>query len=313
MSTASAQDWLKGQQQYWDSWFDQQRKFFGGESQGAGASFAGPQGQWAELLKVWQSAVSGTGQNAPDLGAFQQQFTKAGETYLNMMQQFYQGTGQAKTLEQMTKEWAESLQKFFSGAVDGKGFSANGFSGFAKDPLSAVDPLNFFASFPGIGYTREKQEQLSHLYQQWSEFEAKFREYNNSMGKVGLEAVQKFQAYVANPPQDAAPLTSLKEVYAKWVDICEEIYAKYAMTEEYTTVYGEVVNALMGFKKQQSKMLDDAMDQLNLPTRAEVDSLHERLHALRREVAALKAELKPKAPKVKPDATKDTTKQGKKS
>jgi polyhydroxyalkanoate synthesis regulator phasin len=306
MSTASAQDWFKGQQQYWDSWFDQQRKFFAGASPGAAPSFSGPQGQWAELLKVWQSAVSGTGQNAPDLGAFQQQFTKAGETYLNMMQQFYQGTGQAKTLEQMTKEWAESLQKFFGGAMAG----GKDFSGFAKDPMSAVDPLNFFASFPGIGYSREKQEQLNHLYQQWSVFEAKFREYNNSMGKVGLEAVQKFQAYVANPPQGAEPLSSLKEVYAKWVDICEEIYAKYAMTEEYTTVYGDVVNALMSFKKQQNKMLDDAMDQLNLPTRAEVDSLHERLHALRREVAALKAELKPKAPKAKPEAT---TKQGKKS
>ena len=206
-----------------------------------------------------------------------------------MMQQFYQGTGQAKPLDQMTKEWADNMQKFFSGTMM-----------TGKDPFAAMDPLNFFASIPGIGYTREKQEQLNHLYQQWTDYEAKSREYTSSLSKVGLEAVQKFQEYVANPPKDAAPLTSLKEVYAKWVDICEGIYAKYAMTEEYTTLYGEVVNALMTFKKQQNKITDEMMDQMNLPTRAEVDSLHERLHALRREVAALKASLKPKSTVVKP-------------
>ncbi len=292
-TTSSAQqnnDWLNSQQQYWDGWFEQQRKFFG--NVGGAAPSTGPQAQWAELLKTWQGAVSGTEQPTANTAAFQQYFTKAGETYLNMMQQFYQGTGQAKPLDQMTKEWTDNLQRFFSGAAQTGNMGA-GNMGAGKDPFAAIDPLNFFASIPGIGYTREKQEQLNHLYQQWQDYEAKSRDYTASMSKVGLEAVQKFQEYVANPPQDAAPLTSLKEVYTKWVDICEGIYAKYAMTPEYTKLYGEVVNALMAFKKQQNKIIDEAMDQFNLPTRAEVDSLHQRMHDLRREVMALKAALKP--------------------
>jgi class III poly(R)-hydroxyalkanoic acid synthase PhaE subunit len=248
-------------------------------------------------------------ERATDMGAYQQYFAKTGETYLNMMQQFYQGTGQAKSTEQMTREWTENMQKFFTGAAQ-----------TGKDPFTALDPLNFFASFPGIGYTREKQEQLNHLYQQWSDYEAKSREYSASMAKVGLEAVQKFQEYVANPPAGTAPLTSLKEVYAKWVDICEVIYAKYAMSEEYTRVYGEVVNALMAFKKQQSKITDELLDQFNLPTRAELDSLHQRMHELKREVMALKAAAKqprtaaaPAAEKRAPKApSAPTAKKGKK-
>ena len=294
MATASSaqqnNDWLNSQQQYWDGWFEQQRKFFG-TAGAAPSGFQGPQAQWAELLKTWQGAVSGNEQPAPDMHAFQQYFTKAGEGYLSMMQQFYQGTGQAKPVDQMTKEWTDNLQKFFSGAAQTGNMGA-GYMGGAKDPFSAMDPLNFFASIPGIGYNREKQEQLNHLYQQWQAYEAKSRDYTASLSKVGLEAVQKFQEYVANPPKDAEPLTSLKEVYTKWVDICEGIYAKYAMTEEYTTLYGEVVNALMAFKKQLNKIIDESMDQFNLPTRAEVDSLHQRMHDLRREVMALKAALK---------------------
>jgi class III poly(R)-hydroxyalkanoic acid synthase PhaE subunit len=309
-STQQSSDWFSSQQQYWDTWFEQQRKFFGAAgatspSFGSASGFQGPQEQWAELLKTWQSALAGN-EKTTDTEVLQHYFTKAGETYLNMLQQFYQGTGQAKTLEQMTKEWTDNLQKFYTGTAQ-----------TGKDPFSALDPLNFFASFPGIGYTREKQEQLNHLYQQWSDYEVKAREYNASMAKVGLEAIQKFQEYVANPPKDAEPLTSLKEVYTKWVDICEGIYAEYAMTEEYTQLYGEVVNALMTFKKQQNKLIDDLVDQVNLPTRTEIDSLHQRVHALRREVAALRAELKGAPPKAaaKPAAkatAKPAAKKGKK-
>ncbi len=311
--TSSAQqntDWFGSQKQYWDSWFEQQRNFFG-----AAAPQQGPQAQWAELLQTWQKILSG-GQEAgkmADVAQFQQFFTRAGESYLDMMQKFYQGTGQAKPLNDMVQEWVEGLQKAFTGQTDFSGMP--GFSSAAwggKDPFAAMDPLNFFASMPGIGYTREKQEQLNHLYQMWEEYQAKARDYTASMSKVGLEAAQKFQDYVANPPEGAAPLTSLKEVYAKWVDICEDIYARYAMTEEYTRLYGEVVNALMAFKKQQNAVLDEVLDQFNMPTRAEVDSLHKRLHALQREVAELKAALKPAVKtKGKPAAKAESVKSAK--
>lgn len=301
-STAGS-DWMKSQQQYWDSWFEQQRNAFGALGQ-ATTGGHGPHGLWNDFFREWQGAISG-GQQAPNADSFSQYFVKAGETYMNMLQQFYQGTGQAKPLDQMTQEWTDSLQKFFSGNLQPGNFQ------FGKDPLSALDPLGFFASMPGIGYTREKQEQMNHLYQQWAEYERKSRDYNAGMAKVGLEAVQKFQEYLANPPKDKEPLKSLKEVYTKWVDVCEEIYAAYAMTEEYTTLYGEVVNALMNFKKQQNKALDDMVEQFNLPTRQEVDSLHERLHALRRDnlqmkkdIAALQGGKKSPAPaklvKIKP-------------
>ncbi|MCK4946452.1 MAG: hypothetical protein KAS59_09340, partial [Alphaproteobacteria bacterium] len=111
----------------------------------------------------------------------------------------------------------------------------------------------------------------------------------------GMEAVQHFQDFLINPPEGHDPLTSLKGVYAKWTDVCEEIYAKYAMSDEYVARYGEVVNALMAFKKKQNELADDMMEQFNLPTRKELDSLHERFHALRRDNLQLRkdvAELK---------------------
>ncbi|MFH1159281.1 MAG: poly(R)-hydroxyalkanoic acid synthase subunit PhaE [Pseudomonadota bacterium] len=314
--SAPSNDWFRTQQHYWDAWLEQQRKSFCEQGQMSPCFQGG--GPWIDLFKEWQNALSG-GQKVPDVTVFQQQFTRAGEMFLNMMQKFSQATGQAKPIDQMMMEWADSLQRFFSGALasntrpfdasEGQRVFMDTLSrsgqmlssmlqsgGTGKDPFSACDPLGFFSSMPGVGYSREKQEQLSQLYTQWGEYQRKARAYDAGMSRVGMEAVQHFQDFLVNPPEGQEPLTSLKDVYAKWTDICEDVYAGYAMSDEYVTLYGDVVNTLMAFKKKLYELADDMMEQFNLPTRKEIDSLHERLHTqrrdnlqLRKDIAELKA------------------------
>lgn len=283
-------DWFQAQKDYWDTWFQSQRRAFGEAT------------PFSSLMQEWQRILSS--QNIPNTGIFMQQFTKAGAPFFDMMQQYYQATGQAKPLDEMTREWTSKLNEFYKNIFQGSTQpfdTAETYKRFqslwnfpqagamhTQDPFAALDPMGFFAAMPGIGYTREKQEELGALYKQWVEFERRTRDYNAAMAKVGMDALQKFQDYLANPPKDAPPLQSLKAIYGKWVDVCEDVYAKYAMSKEYTDLYGEVVNALMAFKKQQSEIVDQMMAQMNLPTRAEVDSLHKRVHELRREVSELK-------------------------
>jgi class III poly(R)-hydroxyalkanoic acid synthase PhaE subunit len=355
--SAPGADW----QQYWDNWFQGQRTLFDQQIKSA----ADLQGQWAGLFKEWQSSLS---PSQPHAGAYQQFFAQAGQQYLDMMQSFYNQSGQNKPVGEMTSEWLRGLQQFFltmlqsntqpfdineayknvteafqkggsawshafgqggpfasawnpqgwnawQGGQQGfganmwnaQGWGAPGLNTSAWNPqaaMNAFDPFGFYASLPGIGYTREKQDAWNDLYKRWIAFNAEVRKYNGAMAQVGLEAVHKFQDYVSNPPQGTEPLKSLKEIYGKWVDVCEEVYAKYAVSEEYTRLYGEVVNALMAYKGQANKLMDDLADQFNLPTRTEVDSLHQRLHALRRENIELRKAVDEirgvKSPKAKP-------------
>jgi class III poly(R)-hydroxyalkanoic acid synthase PhaE subunit len=297
MATAQAKqgnDWFQSQQQYWEQWFKAQ------------------DGQWADLMKAWQ------GGTIPGADAYHKTFAQAGQQFLDMLQQFHRSTGLNKPAGEAAQDWLSGLQQAFAqlfqsstqgaetaeayknfahlgesmlkaGGAWASAFQQPGAQGFGS--AANFDPFGFYASIPGIGYTREKQEAWSELYKRWAHFERLLKKYNAAMAKVGLEAVQKFQGYLFNPPADAAPLKSLKEIYVKWVDVCEDIYARFAVTPEYTELYGEVVNALMSFKQQQNKLTDDMVSELNLPTRKEVDSLHERLHAIRRENLALKKEI----------------------
>jgi class III poly(R)-hydroxyalkanoic acid synthase PhaE subunit len=340
-STQQYNDWFSSQQKYWDTWFEAQRNAFGEAPSSSG--FRGP---WADFFKEWQNTVSGSQQNK-DTDAFQQHFVKSGATFLDMMEKFYQATGgQAKPLDQMAQEWVDQLQTYYANilktasqpldAAEGHQSFAHsmnkasqvwasllqpedgfGKPGAKKGPFFSFDPLHAYTLMPGLGYTREKQEQLNALYKCWIEYRQKSRAYEAGMATVGMEAIKKFQETLSNPAQE--PITSLKGVYTKWIDCCEEVYARYAMSEEYTKLYGEAVNALMAFRKQQNEMTDDLMGELNLPTRREIDSLHERMHTLRRDniqlkkdLTELKAGLKPKAPARAEKAVKAKMKKGKK-
>lgn len=335
-------DWFQAQQQYWDQWFKTQRAAV--EEQVKNSSKT--QSQWTDFFQQWQETVS-PGKGIPHASSYQSFFTNAGQQFLNMMQQFQQTTGQNKSPTDAAQEWTESLQKFFSGmfqtntqpfdltdayksfntfgenmtkAAGGwasalqsggpfaQGWNMNGAQGAAD--FSQMDPFGLYASIPGIGYTREKQDAVNKLYKLWAQYETMNREYNAAMAKVGLEAVQKFQDYLANPPKDKEPITSLKGIYTKWVDVCEDVYAKYAMSQEYTKLYGEVVNALMAYKKQMNTIMDENLEQLNLPNRAEIDALHKSVHELKRENQQLRKDIQSLIKK--PAASKKPAKKGKK-
>jgi len=317
MATAKASQHQEQQVHGWDDWFHAQKDFLNGQMQK----------QWGELLTVWQGILSG-GPGAqggiPGADVYQKFFTQAGQQFLGLMQKFQDDVGMGASPDKTAKAWADGLQQLFSGlmpsqantfdpasmqqsftqfsesmAKAGKAWGASLAQGgpFAQNPqgLGALDPFGFLASLPGIGYTREKQEEMSELYRRYTAFTRATEKYNAGMNKVGVEATRKFQDYIMHPPEGAPPLTSLKAIYVKWVDICEDVYAKYAMSDEYTETYGATVNALMEFKLQMQRISDEILTDLNIPTRKEVDELHERQHALRRENRQLKkdvAELK---------------------
>jgi len=335
--TARNQDWFKAQQQYWDTWFQGQRQFFDQQNPAANLS-----GQWEAFFREWQNLT--TGSATPGADSYRAFFTQAGKGFLDLLEKFCQ-TGACLTPEETLKSWMDQMQKFYGSLLQqnaqpfdvgaqfksfSESFTPAGpafWSDLFKQPAPGqqhphtstaflFDPFGFYASMPGVGYTREKQDSFSHLYRLWIDYEGQMRRYNTEMTKVAIQALQKFQQYVTNPPEGAKPLESLKDIYVKFVDVSEEVFAEFALSEDYTKLYGEVVNALMAYKKQLHDISDEMMEQVNLPNRAEVDSLHKRVHELRREnlqlkkdVAEIKAAvgLKPTKPTVAAQPAKPVT------
>ncbi|TNE32378.1 MAG: class III poly(R)-hydroxyalkanoic acid synthase subunit PhaE [Alphaproteobacteria bacterium] len=169
--------------------------------------------------------------------------------------------------------------------------------GETRGPGDIHGHLSQFLATPSVGYSRETQGQYQKLSSLWLDYQRSMFAYNAQIAKVNQDALKLFQQKISEladigPVKDGADavkktakkaLTTVKDIYDLWVDACEEVYADFAMSDEYTTLYGNLVNALMALKKQMAVVSDEMFEAMNMPTHKEVNTLHKRVHEARRE------------------------------
>ncbi len=151
---------------------------------------------------------------------------------------------------------------------------------------------------PAVGYNRESQERLQALAKLGANYQEAMDDYLKAFAKQGIESVQALRERVATMRADGKKINSLRELYDLWVDVNEEVYAKFAMTDEYQVVYGDLVNALMALKQGINAELDSIYEAANLPTRKDLDAVFAKQQETRRENRALRKQLQELSRKV---------------
>lgn len=304
-------EWLDAQRKYWDAWMDMSRKAMGGQSN----TPSWPQG----LEQWWQTASQGLpgGHNQ-----MMDQMMQMSRNYFAMAENFYKGAnGQADASQAVTK-WLDQMTDAFKGMgfgqMPGKDLSpfwqmpldtwsraGSSFMPMPGDFMQALRPaarppygdamqeqLDRFLSVPGVGYTRESQEQYQNLAKLMMEYQQAMQHYQQAFAKVGMDSVDRFRARLEDAGRQDTPITSMRGIYDEWVDVCEEVYGEFVMSEEYAKAYGDMVNSLMAVKRQGTRLMDEVTESLNMPTRREVNTLHRRLQESRREMHQIKAALR---------------------
>ncbi len=196
----------------------------------------------------------------PDFSAL---FEKMTAPFMATMAQA--SASQNADLSKMTAAWIDAQRQHWQSAGD------------------AFSPFGQMADMPGLGYFRERHEDFARFYKAWQAHDNAQQKYNAEMTRLMLDALAQFEAALANPHDHQQAFASLKDVYARWVNIAEEAYARFAASPAHAQIYGELVNTLAQLRHEMNVMSDQWAARLNLPTRTEIDSLHERMHDLRRE------------------------------
>lgn len=302
------EDWMEAQRKYWSAWMDMSRKAMGNHNPGHTG--------WADGLDQWWKTV-GSGMPLSGNEAMEQML-KMGRNYFSMAENLYQGNNATEALNR----WLDQMNSAFQGftQIPGASKDANAFwqmpmdtwrratSSFMPMPgdfMQALRPparapygdavqeqLDRFLSVPGVGYTRESQEQYQNLAKVVINYQQAMQNYQAAFNKVGMDSIDRFRARLDDAGRQDQPITSMRALYDEWVDVCEEVYGEFVMSEEYAKLYGEMVNHLMAVKHQGTRLMDEVSESLNMPTRCEVNTLHRRLQESRREQHALKSALR---------------------
>jgi len=318
-SPFSNEDWAEAQQNYWNAWSDMCEKAMGS------AASSKPENPWAEGLEQWWKAMSGT---APEQSRdYFSRMVEQGQGFMAMGQEMTRFLSSINDMNKTGDGWKEALSSRFeemkrslSGNQGDYSQLLKGMFAFTDMPLdtmrrtastASLFPGDIFEglragawteqevslhehvqrtlSVPGVGYTRESQAQQQKLTSLLVDYQRVSQEYNQAHAKVGVDTLDCMLHKIIEMSDKGEEITSLRQVYDLWVDCGEATYAKYVSSDEYSELYGRMVNALMALKKQGQGMVDESMGAMGAPTRRELDTVLRRQQEVRRKLIELQA------------------------
>jgi polyhydroxyalkanoate synthase subunit PhaE len=294
IGTKSPQDWMNDwqalQQQYWNAWSDATR----GVVQPPMASTP-----WQEGLEQWSKLFG----NAGAQNETADRLISSAKNYVGLMQSLLSAAAGKVPQGFAVPNWTDALRNGFSMPGMDAMSRSNPFmkifadmrgphaQGFDKLPNSFAPFLNqmkqesmSWLQAPAFGFARERQEHYQKMAVSFSDFQDALGRYNAMMLKSSQRSFEIFESKLGEHDEPGRQIDSMRALYDLWVDAAEEAYAEIALSEEFRKVYGNVVNSQMRVRAGIQQEVERMSTDFGMPTRSELNSVHKRLHELRREV-----------------------------
>ncbi|CAA6800872.1 MAG: Poly(R)-hydroxyalkanoic acid synthase, class III, PhaE subunit [uncultured Thiotrichaceae bacterium] len=309
-------NWVDMQKQYWDVWGNMVK-----------ASSAQPESEmnmppWGKTLEDWWNNSS---QATPaDVNDVMSRITDMGRMYMSMAEMMHQSS-ELYAAQPQKKEpldlWMSMMEKGFSDwakqiAMGNVPDSAVGVGPMHSDGWLKVlkslgmdmmpnmgafgasssqgwqDQLRKMLSTPGVGYSRESQEQLQVLAKLMQDYQECLKKYLGIFSIQGTDSIQALRAYMKKLSKEEQEVTTLRELFDTWVNVNEKQYAEFVLSLQYQAVYGNMVNAFMRLKSAMNEQVERLYKAANLPTRSEFNAALQKQQFLKRENRALRKTLK---------------------
>ena len=262
-------------------------------------------------MDLWSSALPNDAQRTwSNLIGQAHIYNLIGEQLSALMNQY-------NNLDKTSKDWQRQLETCFNQMKTI--FSAQGLSGLLQQipgsPMGGIHsapaswmPGDFlqsikntilqpaaekYLSVPGLGYTRESQEQSLKSIRLWSKYQSALQDFNNASSRIAFQALEKLRETITQLGQQDKNISSLRQIYDLWIDANESAYAEFIGSKEYPPLYGALVNSLAEYQRHTQQIVDQLLEAMNIPTQKEIDTLKKRQQELRREIHPAGRQTKP--------------------
>lgn len=292
--TKSPQDWMNDwqalQSQYWNAWSDATR----GVVQPPSASTP-----WQEGIEQWSKLFGGSSKQSETA----ERLMSSAKNYVALMQSMLSAAAGKMPGNFSVPNWTEAMRsgfnipgmdamfrnnpfaKIFS---DMRGPNAQGFDALSKNFAPFLNQMKqeglSWLHAPAFGFAREHQEHYQKMAASLVEFQEAIGKYNALMLKSSQRSFEIFENKLGEHDEPGRQIDSMRALYDLWVDAAEEAYAEIALSDEFRKVYGDVVNSQMRVRQAMQQEAERMASDFGMPTRSELNSVHKRLHDLRREV-----------------------------
>ncbi len=198
----------------------------------------------------------------------------------------------ADALQKAAEMWRESGKRFVEAMMPmSQSFGLGSAIGEGM-PDGFREMFGGFAKSPGFGLTREYQAKLGQAFDAWLEYQERDVEYRKLLSKAWTDSFAAvMQAMADRATKGEAPKTP-REMMQLWIDVADDTFIALFRTDAFSRTQSGLMNAMMKLRKTRRKIMEDALIASDLPTRSQLDEAHRMIYQLRKELKAVKRELK---------------------
>jgi hypothetical protein len=138
--------------------------------------------------------------------------------------------------------------------------------------------------FADVGSIERGMAQVMELY---LEVQTAARSYEGVVARAWVEVNQRFAGEVAKRFNSDRQLLQAKDALKIWLDIANETLMKSHRSTAFLEAQRQLLRAGMDFLLAERKLVEQLVEPAGLPTRSELDELHNTVQTLKRRVRAL--------------------------
>ncbi len=242
-------------------------------------------GNWSEALAQYTQEVQSQWMDAASRG-FQesQSVMELWQAYLeesqNVMQLWMEPF---KEMPSSTSLENRSLENVMSGNMIG--LSNVFWDAFEKT-------VGRYASSPTLGYTRETNQKLLQSFDAWVDVQRSGADYGAQMASISSKAFSAIMDEMLALSQRGESISSYQTLIQKWITVADKVFVEEFRSPEYIRAQGKLLSATMLYRKREEALQEAFLESRGLPTRTEVDEAHQNIYELRKELRAVKRQLR---------------------
>jgi class III poly(R)-hydroxyalkanoic acid synthase PhaE subunit len=162
----------------------------------------------------------------------------------------------------------------------------------ATDEGSSPNTLwqQLLQAFP-LGPAREQQLAWQEFLNAQTEYQLRLQVVLHAYGKVFTQALEAVPAQVEQRRVQGQSVTGFRELYELWIKCGEQAFAVLARDPEFITAQAASANALSRVKRAQNVLIEFWLKSHDLPTRSELNSVHQRLRDMSKRIAELEQQV----------------------
>jgi class III poly(R)-hydroxyalkanoic acid synthase PhaE subunit len=149
---------------------------------------------------------------------------------------------------------------------------------------------DLLARMPTLGLAREQSESWRELMAAQAECQALEQELRAVWTQVQGDALNLMEKMLRERTPEQG-INDYRQLYDLWVDCGEKVFAQVAHSESYAKLQAQVGNAAIKLRARQQAVIERGLKYFDLPTRAELNTVHKQMRELRERIATLEARL----------------------